>query len=162
MCRLPVAEDGTLNTALLLRNLVGGSALDPQEQRRRAEELFLYVQPALLAVSFFHCKNVVIHVERPPELASRSHQKRYGRPLVKYRTLDIRPMRTVLRREGDLEHQGIETALHICRGHFKDFRQQGLFGRHKGIYWWGDQLRGHPRRGLVLKDYRVHPPEEDA
>jgi len=70
-------------------------------------------------------------------------------------------MRTILRKEGQVETQGLEKALHICRGHFKDYRTEGLFGKHKGMYWLSDHVRGHPRQGLVLKDYNVSTPKNE-
>lgn len=163
MCRFPVQEDGSPcdDEGVFMNNLVGGSTLPSKEQRRRVDELFLYVAPALLAISFLHCKNVEIKLDVPPDPLSRKHNKRYGRPLIRYHVLNIRPMRTILRKEGRIETEGLEKALHICRGHFKDYRTDGLFGRYKGIYWWSDHVRGHPRRGLVLKDYNVLNPNKN-
>ena len=46
-------------------------------------------------------------------------------------------------------------ALHICRGHFKDFSNHGLFGKYRGTYWWPMHTRGSSDNGLVVKDYRV-------
>lgn len=164
MCRFPIDDDGTPtdDQSLFMNNLVGGSRLSAKDQRRQVDELFLYVAPALLAISFLHCKNIEISVNEPPIPLSRKHAKHYGRPLIRYHVLNIRPMRTVLRKEGNIETEGLEKALHICRGHFKDYRKDGLFGKYKGIYWWSDQVRGHPRRGLVLKDYKINPPQKDA
>lgn len=39
------------------------------------------IQPALLAISFMHCKNVVLLDETPPAKLSRAHERRHGRPL---------------------------------------------------------------------------------
>ena len=48
--------------------------------------------------------------------------------------------------------------MHICRGHFKDFREgTGLFGKLKGMYWWNQQLRGAPEFGVCDKDYQIEP-----
>jgi hypothetical protein len=49
----------------------------------------------------------------------------------------------------------MKQALHICRGHFKDYRQSGLFGRHKGVFWWDMAARGSAEQGIVDKDYRI-------
>jgi len=48
--------------------------------------------------------------------------------------------------------------LHICRGHFKDYRLSvGGLGKHhlKGMWWWAPQVRGTAERGRVEKDYDV-------
>lgn len=85
--------------------------------------------------------------------------ERKGTPLLDYRVLNIEPMKRVLRSEGGLEEAGPRVALHICRGHFKDYRDgPGLFGKHKSVYWWEGSVRGSLVRGKVEKDYQVNPP----
>lgn len=110
--------------------------------------------PAYLAISFLHVRNVQVIEHMPPKQASRTRERKTGRPLIKYRTLQIEPIKKVLREEGRIESEGLGTALHICRGHFKDFRGgKGLFGKHKDIYWWHEQERGEASLGVVHKDY---------
>jgi hypothetical protein len=108
---------------------------------------------SLLAISFMNCKNTVRveRSQRPPRI--KGHNSRA--PAVKFYTLEIEPMKRVLESEGDVEHNGISNALHICRGHFKDYRERGLFGRQRGLYWWNAQVRGSAERGIVVKDYSV-------
>jgi hypothetical protein len=116
--------------------------------------------PACLALSFFHCKNVTVRDEAPPQALAKAHLRRHGVPLLRYKTLDIYPMQRVLHQAGAGTPGGVRKALHICRGHFKDYRQKGLFGTRFGVYWWDMHLRGHRDAGLVVKDYAVHPHEE--
>lgn len=112
--------------------------------------------PALLAISFMHCKNVTVVPNEPPPKLSRAHQRRHKHPLLRFYTLQIDPMKEVLRREGKSDEVGLQRALHICRGHFKDYRAgAGLFGRHQGLYWWDSLVRGSMREGVVIKDYDV-------
>jgi hypothetical protein len=117
------------------------------------------VSPILLAISFLHCKNVTI--TQTGEV--RRHKPRENRePAIKIHTLEIEPMKKVLKTEGQSETTGIKQALHICRGHFKDFRGgKGLFGKFKDIYWWDSQVRGSSKYGEVHKDYTVNPPSEE-
>lgn len=118
--------------------------------------LFGFVKPALLAISFMHCKNVRQAEEAPPPKLSRAHTRRHGLPLSTYRTLVIDPMREVLRREGRAGEVGVERALHICRGHFKTYDQaRPLFGRVAGTIWCPSHVRGAIEAGLAGKDYRV-------
>lgn len=112
---------------------------------------------AYLTLSFFHCKNVSVSHETPPTKLSKAHIRRHGVPLLRYHRLDIHPMQQVLRSEGRSGDHGLAKALHICRGHFKDYRQNGLFGRNFGIYWWDMHLRGKAEQGIVMKDYAMHP-----
>lgn len=112
-------------------------------------------------VSLMHCKNVEL-VERDPYAGLPKSLRKHGkRPLVRYHTLEIEPMRKVLRDEGGMgpNGEGLKQALHICRGHFKDYRQRGLFGKLKGLYWWDQHARGDVEQGVVEKDYAVKAPE---
>jgi hypothetical protein len=118
------------------------------------------VAVSFTTVSFMHCKNVVQRVVAPPPKLSKRHKERHGRPLFSYRVLEIEPMKQVLRTEGRSEEVGLAKALHICRGHFKDYRERGLFGRNKGLYWWDQHVRGSIEAGIAAKDYSVKAPEQ--
>lgn len=136
--------------------------IDPQTKEmsqvtgEESEDALAFCAPAMLSIAFMHCKNVR-HVENEPT-GQRARRRRGEKPLLRYYTLEIDPMREVLRKEGQSETVGLKQALHICRGHFKDYRQSGLFGRIKGIFWWDQQLRGAPTEGVVVKDYAVKAP----
>jgi hypothetical protein len=70
--------------------------------------------------------------------------------------LNIHPIKKILEIEGQSQKTGLKMALHICRGHFKDFTERGLFGKYHGLYWWDAHARGNAKEGIALKDYRVH------
>jgi hypothetical protein len=110
-----------------------------------------FAHPALLAISFMHCKNV----ELVENKFTSKHRRDKGQPTTKFYTLKIDPMKRILKTEGNRESTGLKNALHICRGHFKDYREKGLFGKYKGIYWWDSQVRGNSDSGIVDKDYEV-------
>lgn len=116
--------------------------------------------PCLLALSFMNCKNTKIK-EVDPNLklkpsVRRHMEKKQRPPIKKYYVLDIEPMKKVLKNEGLIEKNGLRKALHICRGHFKDYRNgNGLFGKFKGLYWWDSNIRGDSEYGEVVKDYNV-------
>jgi hypothetical protein len=122
------------------------------------EDYFYFMRwtmvPCFLAISFMHCKNVSLISNTPRR--SPSGRNKHG-PRITYKTLEIEPMKKILQVEGQSEITGIKKALHICRGHFKDYRKNGLFGRNKNIYWWDSQVRGNISQGLVSKDYSVNP-----
>lgn len=134
------------------------ATLNPELRRAASPELLLSVaQPALLTVCFLHCKNVHMEAHTPPAPLAKKHRLRYGRPPVVYKTLVIEPLKRVLRSEGNADEFGLRRALHICRGHFKDYKERGLFGKIHGVFWWSDHLAGTLRSGLVIKDYNVKP-----
>jgi hypothetical protein len=121
-----------------------------------ANELASVFQPFLLATALMHCKNVTAtRVSVPPKLL-KAREKR-GRATYSYSVLNITPMRAALTHEGGLGRGNtLNAALHICRGHFKDYRDgSGLFGKHRAIYWWDQALRGSVENGVHVKDYRI-------
>lgn len=107
-----------------------------------------------LALSLAHCKNVKVveKSKRKPRLNSKQKTK----VLYKYYTLLIEPMKKVLREEGNSSSTGLPKALHICRGHFKDYREgKGLFGKIHGLYWWDQMVKGDIGQGKIIKTYKV-------
>ena len=118
--------------------------------------------PAYLAISFMHCKNVITEERVPLEKLNKKFRKRHGRDLVRYHVLKIELMRKVLKIKGKSDELGIIKALHICRGHFKDYRQSGLFGKIPGIFWWESHVRGQKEKGIILKDYEIKKPIQEG
>jgi hypothetical protein len=114
--------------------------------------------PALLAVSFLHCRNVTTRTVIAPPRINAARIRRGRKPFHRYHTLVIEPMTNILRTEGTVEQDGLAKALHICRGHFKTYRERPLFGRLRGTWWWQDSVRGSIEVGVVDKDYEVRAP----
>lgn len=115
------------------------------------------VKSILLAFSFANCRNVRrVCEEVDPKL--RKARERRGKPAVlRTYTLRIDPMREILDREGQRKEKGLAHALHICRGHFKNYDERPLFGRVKGRFWWPSHVRGDIKQGAVVKDYEIGP-----
>jgi hypothetical protein len=128
-------------------------ATDEEAQHEALTGLY----PALFAMSLLHCRNTTV-VDAEPRVKIDRKRNRIGqeRSFFKFKVLDIKPMMSVLKKEGRIEQQGIRYALHICRGHFKDYRDgRGLFGKVKGLFWWDMHARGDETIGIVHKDYKV-------
>lgn len=135
-------------TSPFMHHAIGGSSPDNTRS--------LY-DPLLLAISFAHCRNVEMLDQTPPR-----HERRYaeknGLPApVTYKILDISAMQGVLRSEGKSESEGLQRALHICRGHFAHYDEKPLFGKVQGTFWIPDHVRGSAGAGIIVKDYRVRP-----
>lgn len=78
---------------------------------------------------------------------------------MSYYVLNIDPMKEILRTEGRSQTTGLKNALHICRGHFADYRDgRGLFRKHKGVFWVSQHTRGSVTEGVVLKNHAVQAP----
>jgi hypothetical protein len=125
----------------------------------RDSGIFLGLFTPLLATSFLHCKNVIINSTEPSVKLQKARERRGKLPLFTFKTLEIKSMVKILREEGHSETEGLKRALHICRGHFKDFTQGPGLGRGHGhgLYWWDSQVRGNREIGAVIKDYKVSP-----
>jgi hypothetical protein len=111
--------------------------------------------PAMLAISFCHCKNVVMKSEVIPPKVLKKRAKANKPAVTKFYTMQIQPMRKILH---DAAEAGgsLQKALHICRGHFKDYRDgRGLFGKVQGLFWWEQTLRGSKEQGVVSKEYKL-------
>lgn len=111
--------------------------------------------PVLLALSFCNCRNVTATVTNLDQALVQSRAKKGKLPVDRYYTLQIEPMRRLIDQVEKDQAVSRQTALHIMRGHFKDYRKSGLFGKHKGIYWWDMALRGDAGQGTVKKDYSI-------
>lgn len=114
---------------------------------------------SLFALSLLHCKNVA-RVEHAPDAAlQRARQRRNKPPLTKFYTLEIEPMKQVLKKEGGIESNGLKKALHICRGHFATYSpDRPLFGRVAGKFWIPAHARGSKSAGEAVKDYAIKKP----
>jgi hypothetical protein len=134
-------------------NLIGG------RDKTRLEVLVQQlVCPAFLALSFMHCRNVRVTEETPQPKLSKIHQKKTGKPLLRYRILEIDHIKEVLEQQGHANTEGLKRALHICRGHFSSYGKDGrglLFGKYVTTVWVPMHLRGDQNQGVVVKDYDV-------
>lgn len=104
--------------------------------------------PALLAVAFLHCHNVkVVDNPVPPKLAKRYRERHEGQEPSPHKTLVIEPLKEILRTQGRSNEVGLMRALHICRGHFRDYTQgKGLFGKYRKWVWQPVTVRGKKRK----------------
>jgi hypothetical protein len=101
----------------------------------------------LLAISFCHCKNVDLIREPVPPKVKAKRERAYGWSPDAWHTLKIEPMQRQLHSVGAKDPAGLKRALHICRGHFKDYREgRGLFGKTHGIWWWDFHLTDSSHR----------------
>ena len=128
-----------------------------------AIDMFNRLYPCLLAISFMNCRNVERLPSPPvPDKLRKANLRRnpdYRDP-IRYTTLHIKPIQTILETEGQAAKHGLKQALHICRGHFKDYTEHGLFGsdHQRGRYWWSAHVRGQLTSGAVVKTYEVEAP----
>lgn len=121
----------------------------------------MFLKPALLALSFMHCKNITINVCEPNRIVNRERIKCGLKPFVRYNIIDIEHMKQILKTEGESEKNGIKKALHICRGHFSTYTEEKpLFGKIAGTFWVPQHVRGSAKHGVVISDYNMGKPKD--
>lgn len=140
-------EDGTVR---------GGPGLSFRANPRVGQFWSSYMSTILKTFSLCNCKNVRMREEKNAyEGRINRIRKAQKKPKMhRYHVLEIRPVHA-LSSGGQKGGSVGEYSLHICRGHFKDYREHGLFGKEKGVYWWDAHVRGKAENGIVEKDYRV-------
>jgi hypothetical protein len=130
--------------------------LSEDERHQWGHNCWCFLVPALLAVSFIHCRNTQLIDNHPSPALCKATKRRHGIRPITFKTLEIEPVKKMLAQKANAASGGLRLALHICRGHFKDYRQsRGLFGKHKELYWWDCHVRGHLKEGVVIKDYAI-------
>jgi hypothetical protein len=138
---------------------MGGGLVDEGRRSLIGETVAAFWKPAFFALSFLHCKNVSLTPVAPDARLNRERGRHGMKPFVRFHTIDIEPMKKVLRGEGGSETNGLKKALHICRGHFATYTDdKKLFGRVTGTFWKPSHVRGSIKEGVVVSDYRVNPP----
>jgi hypothetical protein len=132
----------------------------PEDDLDMLRQMGAAVYCALFSCSLLNCKNVAVRQSNPPARLSKAHAKRRGSPLVTFKTLEIEPMKAVLRADGKSAEVGLARALHICRGHFATYEEgKGLFGKYTGRFWIPNHVRGNRENGVVVKDYSLKAPK---
>lgn len=133
---------------------------DDPEVCQYIQAAMCFLHPHLLAISFMHCKNVVIEDNVTPEKLAKRTFERHGYRPAPHKTLVIEPLKQVLRHEGGSEKHGLAKAMHICRGHFKDYRQgKGLFGKLHQLVWHPFTVRGTQGDKPAPREIKVKTPK---
>ena len=112
----------------------------------------------LFSICLMNCRGArQVEYQVPPKVLKKRLSR--GEPAFKTYVLDVEPTKLARRPGQSNGESGIEMSQHFCRGHFGDYREKGLFGKHKGLFWFGPHIRGNPNVGVIDKSYRLHPPE---
>lgn len=126
-----------------------------KSEEAATEDLHNYMMIVTIAtMALLCCQNVSSRIVTPPR-QQRRYAERSGRlPPVSWHELIVAPLANSSKTETSGSTSGESIALHWVRGHFKDYRQRGMFGKIRGVYWWSPHLAGRADR-VVLKDYRI-------
>jgi hypothetical protein len=154
-CRVLVDAQGNHLCEATTAEPDGGGAADSGADNIIAEQ----------AIGFMNCRNVKRIDATPAEAPSAKWCRRQRVPELKYHVLQIDPRLGTKPRAGERKTEDDRSgkALHICRGHFAhyidDGTSQGLFGRHQfGAFWVTAHTRGSLEHGRVISTYNVKTP----
>jgi hypothetical protein len=128
---ISVAEDGSLIDFWLSH----GSVLSHEESMQVAAASLV----GWTTLAMMNCKNIARTEHKAPEAFQKARVKGGKKPLVSYHTVRVDLDKTpgAIAAEG-LPGDGSTPRRHMKRGHIKDYRGgKGLFGRYKGVWYWG-------------------------
>lgn len=148
---MPVDEHGSCLDTPSIQSYAGA------EHTETMKLMVNWVYPSLLAITFLHCKNVTIIDEAVPKPLAKKYAARHnGMQPVRYKTLVIEPLKAVLRTQGRSGEVGLAKALHICRGHFRDYREgRGLFGKYHALVWTPMTIRGTKGKDAPAREIQI-------
>ena len=118
-----------------------------------------YSYAVYFGLSLLSCKNTRT-VDNPVPKGIIKKRRKQGITCVVYKTLVVDSMRKDIQRGAHGPGNSVSLALHIARGHWKDYRNGGgLFGKLKGLFWWDSYAKGDAAHGEVKKSYEVATPK---
>lgn len=119
--------------------------------------------PFEFAVSLTHCNNVELSEDSVPDPVQKKRRDSGKDPGMTFKCLELDHIKEKSRTESSSDESEIDRALHICRGHFKEYTEDNpLFGKHTGTYWWPMHVRGSKDAGEVKKSYKVQDPPNET
>jgi hypothetical protein len=124
-----------------------------------SDRLNCFLWPALLALSFMNCRGVTLDAVEADARVNRERRRAGMQPFVRYRTINIGPIKRVLGIGGGSGSVGLKKALHDVRGHFCVLTRnnKGEILEKPTLYFRKDHMRGSIKQGVVVSDYRVKP-----
>lgn len=109
----------------------------------------------LKTLQFLNCRNIELFDREPDAELSRLHEKHYGRPMLKYKVLSVKPVGKRSAGTGPKEYQDI-MPLHLRRGHFRHVENHPI-AHLNGTHWINATTVGSEKNGIIVKDYKVNP-----
>ncbi len=107
-------------------------------------------------LSFLNCRRQTQIVERPDLNPPDKWLRRQKQPKLRYHTLNIDPLKKMLKYDAVSDPTGKELAWHLCRGHWKHYTaEKPLFGHYVGSVWCPPHAKGKTENGVVLKEYTI-------
>lgn len=145
-----VSDDGALLSFSMIRQ---NESLPPEEEAQVGAASLV----AWTTLAMMNCENIdTVEAAPAPAAFQKARAKRGRKPLVSYHTVRVDMTKTPRSISRTPLPGDSSTRLHEKRGHMKDYRKgKGLFGKYRGLWYWGPQLAGSGDEGVVISDYEV-------
>jgi hypothetical protein len=167
---LPSAKAGgvveTVATMMFLDNegsVIKGArfgAMKPALQNETPEQLDAFADQiegcVFYTLTLLACKNVRL-VNEPIRPRTPRVRGQRNEPRVEFHMLHVDPLKQTVRnmQSGEPLEQP-DRRLHVCRGHFRDYRKgNGLFGKYHGLFFSPQHVRGNRKKGAIEKEYII-------
>lgn len=122
-----------------------------------------YQVTVLMTLALLTCKNIVLLDHPSNDADDLLYERHFGVPLTKYKTLVVKSMSKGYERGDQPQQQFDVMPLHLRRGNFAHYTDDApLFGKYTGTFWRPATVVGNSKNGVVVKDYKVMPPDEGA
>lgn len=130
-------------------------------ERSLKAKMVLDFNIVMTSITFMHYKDIeIIDHPNPKKLGMKSYTPEQRKV---YKVINIDPLlkKSRIVRAEDGPNKGdriIKTALHICRGHYKEYTEdKPMFGNPKltGKIWIKSHTRGNRDNGEVVKSYKT-------
>lgn len=117
-----------------------------------------------MVLNLMGCKNIVGQDLVVSAALNKARRRRNKPPLTIYKTLLVTLPKTgkavPLNTQAMVKEASESRALHTVAGHYADYRERGLFGRYKGIFWIPAHARGTEDAGQIVKTYQAKPAKQ--
>lgn len=137
---------------------------EDQLPREQSAQVAAAGMVAWYALALMNCRNVTTQDHTPKRRMSKKAKRRlkkgkkprHANELVAYKTIHIDPSKGPRAPKSNGSGNGTRKRGQV-RGHMKLYRGKGLFGKYKGCWYWGPQLRDDGQ-----SDYEIDKPGEEG
>lgn len=152
---IEVGEDGRMNRTGA--SLAQSFHNDMDTHAMVLKEVAHTILVGVMAFGFANCRNVTFSDVSDAANPTDKWLKRTKSQRLTIKTLSIGGMTRALQEDGDIDTNGLQRALHICRGHFVHHTNYFGTGR-EATFWKPQHVRGNAKEGVVIKDYSINTP----
>lgn len=116
---------------------------------------YAMIETVMCTCALLNTKNIQ-EVEHKPDIKlNKKRMRNHKRPLYSWHELIVRPFHSYKTYPSRTGETGEPLAQHWRPGCFRDYRQKGLFGKYKGVFWFSEHWAGRDKTRVVEKSYTI-------